>query len=133
MLHFISPCSVTSTYQGFWSVSSCFVTNETNETEHQWQLLLVCFICFILFQSILEFSLYILNVSSVSVMEKNVPQKNLCGFCAVYAQKRGFDISCKLSPFLSSGDNLHIRDILHAMSNPLFWGKIRKIFQNVIC
>ena len=54
------------------------------ETDHQWELLLVCFICFILFQSILEYSLYILIVSSVSVTEKKTcPKKNLHGFCAV--------------------------------------------------
>ena len=87
MLHYVTPCFVTSTDQGVWTVSSCFVTNETNETDHQWELLLVCFICFILFQSILEYSLYILIVTSVSVTEKeNVPKKNLRGFCAVSTQ-----------------------------------------------
>ena len=84
MLHYVTPCFVTSTDQGVWTVSSCFVTNETNETDHQWELLLVCFICFILFQSILEYSLYILIVLSVSVTEKKTcPKKNLRGFCAV--------------------------------------------------
>ena len=36
-----------------------------NETDHQWELLLISFIYFILFQYILEFSLYILTVSFV--------------------------------------------------------------------
>ena len=44
LFHFISPCFITRTNQGFWSVLSCFITNET---DHQWELLLVSFICFI--------------------------------------------------------------------------------------
>ena len=78
LLHYVTPCLVTSTDQGVWTVSSCFVTNETNETDHQWELLLVCFICFILFQSILEYSLYILIVTSVSVTEKKTCPKKTC-------------------------------------------------------
>ena len=78
LLHFISPCFETSTDQGVWTVSSCFVANEMNETDHQWELLLVCFICFILFQSILEYSLYILIVSSVSVKDKKTCPKKTC-------------------------------------------------------
>ena len=78
LLHYVTPCFVTSTDQGVWTVSSCFVTNETHETDHQWELLLVCFICFILFQSILEYSLYILIVSSVSVTEKKTCPKKTC-------------------------------------------------------
>ena len=93
LFHFVSPCFITGIDQGFWSFSSCvrdcwsvlscFITNET---DHQWELLLVCFICSILFQSILEFSLYFLTVSSVSVTEKKTfpPKKTLRGFCAVY-------------------------------------------------
>ena len=39
----------------------------------------------------LEYSLYILIVSSVSVTEKKTcPQKNLRGFCAVYVFQSGF-------------------------------------------
>ena len=76
--HSVSPCFVTSFEQVFCTVTSCFVTNETNETDHQWELLLVCFICFILFQSILEYSLYILIVTSVSVTEKKTCPKKTC-------------------------------------------------------
>ena len=76
--HPVSPCFVTSFEQVFCTVTSCFVTNETNETDHQWELLLVCFICFILFQSILEYSLYILIVTSVSVTEKKTCPKKTC-------------------------------------------------------
>ena len=84
LLRFVSPCFVTSTDQGVWTVSSCFVTNEMNETDHQWELLLVCFICVILFQSILEYSLYILIVLSVPVTEKKTgPKKTCMDFCAV--------------------------------------------------
>ena len=43
--HSVSPCFVTSFEQVFCTVTSCLVTNETNETDHQWELLLVCFIC----------------------------------------------------------------------------------------
>ena len=37
-----------------------------------------------------------------------------------YSQKTGYDILCKLSPFI--GDNLH------EMSNNVLWEKIRKYF-----
>ena len=76
--HSVSPCFVTSFEQVFCTVTFCFVTNETNETDHQWELLLVCYICFILFLSILEYFLYILIVTSVSVTEKKTCPKKTC-------------------------------------------------------
>ena len=90
MLHYVTPCFVTSTDQGVWTVSSCFVTNETNEIDHQWKLLLVCFICFILFQSILEYSWYILIVSSVSVTEKKTCPKKTC---VVFVQYLNYSVA----------------------------------------
>ena len=92
--------------QGVWTVSSCFVTNEMNETDHQWELLLVCFICFILFQSILEYSLYILIVSSVSVMEKKTCRKKTClVLCSIW--KSGININ-KKSGDDDDDDDLHL-------------------------
>ena len=86
MLHFVTPCFVTSTDQGVWTVSSCFVTNETNETDHQWELLLVCFILFHSFSVHFRvFLIYFNCFICFCYREKNMPKKKPVWFlCSIY-------------------------------------------------
>ena len=53
----------------------------------------------------------------LSMLGKNFNRQQTDDIFSYFSQKIGFGISCKLSPEISSGDNLH------EMPKPIFWEK----------